>query len=59
MLVDEIRNIDNLPGALRDLDLTSTGNWIGVTEFGAEQILIFGGARVADSYKSEIMRFRS
>jgi len=39
-------HLAGLPGPLADLDLTQSGNWIGVTEVGQKQSLSFGGKTV-------------
>jgi hypothetical protein len=39
-------HLEGLPGPLSDLDLTGSGNWIGVTEPGSNQVLSFGGKTI-------------
>jgi hypothetical protein len=38
--------IESLPGPVRDIDLTPSGSWIAVTEFGKNQWVSFGGKNV-------------
>jgi hypothetical protein len=46
MLIEAKHQLEDLPGPLSDLDLTPSGKWIGVTEFGADQALSFGGKTI-------------
>jgi hypothetical protein len=47
MLKESKHHLNGLPDSLYDLDITPSGQWIGVTEFGERQSLSFSGKIVA------------